>query len=329
MKGIFKSRGWLICLISLSAGIMYGCTSGETDGGEVDHSEGAFSADDDSTGGISLEFPEGDELAVADIMGFRVFVRDSDGQPVTNIEVTCDTETGLGLIEPTTGTEITDGDGQISGKVGCNILGSYQIACRPSAGTSARVFETVKCTGLRPDGFTGFPNAGGGGLGGGSAFPDSRLRINTITISDQGQSGSATTSIDIVQDTCDASGTPTPEEFFDSHVVFALTNDGINRVRVTGYKYKVADAFSSGSSFTSSTIALQGEVPPNGGELTVPSALLFDARSGAKGPVNTSQNFVSGFKTVTFTVFGEDDFGNSFSDQESITLSFDDFNNCD
>lgn len=310
-----------------------GCQSGNTSGGEIDNTGSQY--DPNESGSMSVELEDGDVVATGAMASFRVHVRDSNGDPVVNMPVTCDTEAGLALIEPTTGVENTDSNGQVSGKVGCNNPGSFLLACRTQTVSAKRKSATVKCSGDRPDGFTGFPGAGGGGLGGGSADNDtiSRVRVSDVSVFDQGSFDSATTSIDITQGSCDnGSGTLTVEPFYDSSVQFKITNDTNFVVRFTELKYSITNATASGATVTSGTLNLTGPaaqaVDGNGGSSTATS-LFLDASGGGKRIFGSSTNIsTAGFKNVKFTLSGENDIGETFQITASKALSFDNFNNC-
>ncbi len=323
------------------------CSSGgDTDGGHAndlaeDYSDGHFVADEDSVGGIEVEVTE-PELQVALISGFFARAFDASGSPIPNIKLSCDSEQGVAIIEPTTGTEITDDGGHISGKIGCELPGSYQFGCRlPSGGGNHRKFVTIKCKGPIPNGFNGFDGAAGGGLGTGGAAGNedgglggtnpNGVRIADISISDSGDS-SSTTSIDTVLSDCDTdASTFTPEPFFDTTVTLKVVNNSNSNIRFTGLRYKVPNASGSGSaSFTSSNISLIGDAAPNGGEATFSSIIIIDANGLGKRFHGASANIPSslGFRNVTFTLTGTNDLGDTVTITGSKALSFDGFNNC-
>lgn len=331
---VMKNRSILTlagCALLGGAIALVGCQSGNTSGGDIDNTGTQY--DPNESGSMSLSLEDGDHLTTGAIGGFRVFVKDSNGDPVVNMPVTCDTESGLALVEPTTGVENTDSNGQISGKVGCNLPGSFLLACRTQTVSAKRKSATVICQGAVPNGFDGYP--GGGGLGGGSADDDtiSRVRITDVSVYDTGSQDTATTSIDITQSSCDdGSGTPTVEPFYDSSVKFTVVNDSRFVVRFTTMKYTVTNASSSGGTVSSGTISLTGPasvaVDGNGGSSTI-SSLLFDASGGGKRIYGSSSNIsIAGFKNVKFTLNGENELGESFTITASTALSFDSFNRC-
>lgn len=326
-KALLKFSG----LGLLAIGFLAGCHSGSTDGGDVDHTGTQY--DPAGSGAMRLDLVE-DELTVGEIGGFRVYATDAKGAPVTQMRITCDTENGLALIEPTSGVETTDSNGQISGRVGCNVEGSYLIACRLQGVSARRQSATVRCSGDRPAGFTGFTGAGGGGLGGGSVDPDtiSTIRVTAVAVSDGGTTEASTTSIDILQGTCTTGTETTPEPFYDSSVKLTVTNNSPFIVRFTGLRYRVSNGTDSGGTFTSSAIAVNGEaatgVDANGGKGTVDS-LFLDASGNGKRYIGSSTNIPTpGIRNVTFILTGTTEIGEEFEVTGSTALSFDNFNRC-
>jgi hypothetical protein len=328
-KRIEKIKAGSLILSLVLIGVLIGCQSGNTSGGDV-ADDGEFGSG--KSGSLSLTLTSGTQLRTGAMQGFRVAARDASGSPIQNIRITCDTEDGLALIEPNTGIEQTDGNGEMSGKVGCNNKGSYLMMCRLPSPSSARASETIVCTGERPSGFNGWPSAGGGGLGGGSSDIDtiSRVRVTDVDVADSGSFDSATSSIDIVQGVCDSGGTPTIEPFFDTSVRFSITNNSNSIVRFTGMRYTVSDAYGTGTTATSGKLSVTGSaataVDSNGGTGQVDS-LLFDAQSGAKA-IFGGNTLTAGFKNVTFTLYGENEIGDTFEVKTAVALSFDGFNRC-
>jgi hypothetical protein len=159
-----------------AAGLFAGC-SGGTDNPETgaDFAGTSFVADETTVGSITLEV-ENRDLAVGDTSSFSVFVRNSSGGPIGQISVSCDTEVGLVIVEPSTGSELTDSWGHMSGIVGCNTPGSFQMACRLPIGANKRKFVTIHCSGDEAGSLTG----AGGGLGG-SRNPGGGSTINSNT----------------------------------------------------------------------------------------------------------------------------------------------------
>ena len=321
--------------------VLSGCGSGDTDGGtaQIDQEGGVFVSGDGTTGSIHIT-PKNETPAVGEVVGFFVEVRDASGNPVPHINVSCDTEQGLALIEPVKGFELTSESGDVSGKFGCEVPGSLQLVCRLPVGANLRAFADIKCSGEVPLGFTGFPGAGGGGLGGGVQTIDnggvgggntSGLRVQTLTFSDEG-GDTATTSIDTLQDadcTPDDAATSPAEPFFDSSVKINIENNTKQAVRFYKVKYSLSNADGAGSSFTSKDLGVVAEADANGGTAEF-SVLVFNANGGRKRFADSSFNIpISlGFRSIKVTVYGTNSLGEQVSISGSATVSFGDFSRC-
>lgn len=323
------------------------CCSGGTDGASAGGSSNDdFVSTDSTTGKLVLTVVDKD-MSVSATSGFGIKVTDAQGRGVPNIRVACDSEEGVAILEPVTGTELTNSNGDMSGVIGCAAPGSYQFACRLNVGANKRELVDVICRPPVPTGFTGFPGAGGGGLGGGADDDDDGdVRIKSASYIDDGQLSSdaaATFSIDVVQDICSDSvgaGTPTPtpelEPFYDTGVRVTVQNNTNQIVTCTSATYRVANAGSlanSGTNFVSDAIALQGEaneIDSNGGESSF-VFLVFDVTSSGKNFVGSSDPIPNGygFKAVTLTLNCENDSGDDFTITSTKTLSFDNFDRCE
>jgi hypothetical protein len=340
-------RGLAISVLLISMPILLaGCGGGHTDGDGQSYDGTAYN--DASAGQISLEVIE-DQLNVAQTSGFRVRVVDASGVGVPDVEIACDTETGLALLEPTTGFELTDSSGQMSGRVGCVTPGSYQIGCRLPVGGNKRSLKTVICQGPIPDGFTGFPGAGGGSLGTGGTPPGSggavppansgSLGLSAVTIS---ENGSDTLSVDVVRGTCgfkdqngdgdttDA-GDVDPEPFSDTLAKFVVKNDTAESVNFSSFSYEVSGASGTGTFFSSSELAfsLGGSVAAGKQDASL-TGLFLKANSTTKNFTGSSAAISSslGFRNVTFTLFGTTASGKSIEVQASVAVSFGNFDSC-
>lgn len=307
--------------------MFFGC-GGNTDGETVPNNP----ANPTSVGDTRLSIDGGSTIKTGNFKGFSVTVTNSDGKASSDVKVTCDTEKGLSLIEPTSGIESTDSNGKVFGKIGCDNPGNFKIICR-GASTGSSDSATVECSGSRPSGFGGFPGAGGGGLGGGSVDngTTSKVRISAVNVSDTSSISTYTTSIDIVQDRCVSGDTVTAEPFTDSTVTFAIVNNTTNIIKITGVSYKVSNAYGTGVIAASGKLSVTGSaasaVDANGGTGSVAS-LLFNAKNGSKQIYGDSKNLTEGFKNVNFTLYGENELGDEFTITASTALSFDNFGRC-
>lgn len=341
---------WLVAAFAL-IGLLAGC-NGNTDGGDqanIDFSDGEFIDSDANTGSITLSVDQ-TTLPVAGTSSFGVSVKNSSGEPVPQLTITCDTEQGLAIIEPTSGSEITDQYGGISGFIGCAAPGSYQMACRLPIGANKRKFQTIHCTGSIPAGFSGFAGAAGGGLGGGTGGSSgddgsngsSSVRINSIEFLDAGETSAdaaGTTSIDVDQGLCgtDCAGAGaascTAEPFFDTYIKITVRNNSNQNVRFRSYRYSIPEATGTGTAtFTSESIAFisDAEISADGGETTF-VALFLDAIDPGDKAFHGSSSAISddlGFRNISVTLSGTNDAGETVTVTGRNAASFDNFNNC-
>jgi hypothetical protein len=332
----------LFALITLGGlAILVGCSGGTSnDPTNSDYEGSEFVATDSSVGSITLDVLQ-TTLGVGEVSGFMVTVRNSNGAPVENIQVACDTEKGLALIEPTTGRELTNSNGQMSGKVGCEVPGSLIVGCRLPIGVNRRQFVTMKCEGPVPSGFTGFPGAAGGGLGsGGVSVPDdggdaggsgtSGIRMTSIETYDEGAmcSGAASVTIDVVQSVCSDSSS---EPFYDSSVSLDVVNNSNVTVRFDYLRYSVSGSDGSGTVFTSSNIGLIGdlEISPNGGTKSF-CAPFTRGGDGGKRFIGGSSLIPSsyGVRNITFTLYGSTETGDSVVISGTNSVYFNNYNRC-
>lgn len=349
-------------LVAVGFGLVH--CSGGTDG----DSAGDISLDDQFTGGagktgnITLSVVS-TSMGVSNTSGFGVKVVDAQGNPVSGIKVSCDSEEGVAILEPTTGSEITDTSGNLSGTIGCETPGSYQFACRLPVGGNQRRLVDIKCAGPVPTGFTGFPGAAGGGLGGGSDGDDdggvgggdtNGIRITNMLVIDDGQIASepgsvVSFSVDVEQGICtaetgDIPATPTPsptpkitlEPFFDTVIAVKVVNNTNQIVTCSTVEFSVASAgalANNGTSFVSDTISLIGEAASidAGGDSSVLRFLAFDVVDGAKRFFGSSTDIPDnyGFKAVTVSLNCVNDDGDDVVVEATETWSFDNFNRCE
>jgi hypothetical protein len=332
-------------IIAAFAGCMGG--SGNTDGGsgrDPGYRDDVFVSDETTTGSLRVEVEE-PELAVGATSGFLVWVKDSEGRPVQNINVACDSERGLAILEPTTGFELTDSSGSMSGRIGCESPGSFQMVCRVSVGANRRKFVGVKCRGDVPSGFDGFPGAGGGGLGGGVAQDGDSGDVTIVAMGfeDGGATGvtpgspSSNASIDIFQESdCDGvQSTVDPERFFDTYVNLEVENNLTEDIRFSYLTYSVRNVDGQGTAFQSKQIGLtstsSSSVSGNGGTtgILVP---IFKAAQGGKyvgDPSGVGIRITQvGFRTVSVTLYGQTASGKRVEITARSTASFSNFDRC-
>jgi hypothetical protein len=310
---------------------MVACNSGDTNSDDRGNTSDVFVADETNSGSINVRLTN-DVIPVGSEGGFRVSVRDVNGGPVANTRVSCNTEGALVLTEPTSGSEITDGNGDISGTVGCNAAGSFVLACRLPIGANKRDFQTVKCSGDIPDGFTGFDGGTGEDLGGGVADnPDdvdsAGIRINDITLSEAGNT--STFSIDSTVDPdCDNDpATVDIEPFTSTTAEISLSNisAGSGLQKITGYSFVITDELQGGRAiYRSPVFSNNSQV----GDTTTLSVQVTSVAPGdSKQFLGSSTQIEDGQYSVEFTLRGEGS-GESFEVVGSTQFEVDNFNNC-
>ncbi|MCI5065926.1 hypothetical protein MRY87_09400 [bacterium] len=356
-RGGFRSAA-VGTALAVSFSLVVGCTGGDSTSDNGTDFSGLFVANDQSVGTIDVRVTS-TRLPVSQTSPFSVAVRNQDGVAVPNISVFCDSEIGIGIIEPTAGQTLTNANGEMSGIIGCEAPGSFQFACRLPSGTNLRQFVQIVCEGPVPAGFAGFAGAAGGTLGnqapgGGVDVGDDGdpggvgtegIRLTEIGFSDDGNAspfGVSTFSIDTQQVNCevDPAEDPECEPFFDTVVSFRIVNNSNQSVQVRGYNYTIPDHDGAGTTFTSDTIAptsIEGgeTVTAFGGNLQF--AALFAEVRGSVGLCGAEKRFAGaaasmpddlGFRNVTVRVFGENEVGESFTVTGRIGMSFDSFDNC-
>lgn len=308
-----------------------GCSSDTDSNTDYDYEDDIFVGDGES-GSIDVRVNQ-TSLPIAGTSGFFVDVRDANGGGVANLRVLCDSEEGIAIIEPRTGSESTDSDGSISGSIGCEQPGSFRFGCRLPIGTNLREFVTIQCTGEVPNGFVGFPGAAGGGLGGGVVDvidPTEGLSVESVSFSDGGAQGFT---IDIVQNS-DCDGNPTsddPEPYTDSVMNVSVENISNQDITFTGISYRVNNYNGAGVTYTQPTViplTSPVTVTANGGSATV-SAVVFDAAgAGKRFADNITSISVAGIRTMSFVLVGANSEGVRYDLTGQVSVNFDNYDRC-
>jgi len=348
-KRAFAVHGAAILGLAVCVGCLGG--QGSTDGGSGADSgirDEQFVAGDDTTGSLSLSIANS-SMGIGDTSPFTVSVQNASGEPVSNINVACDSEQGVAIIEPQTGYELTSSGGVMSGVIGCERPGSFQMVCRLSVGANRRKFAQVNCTGDIPAGFQGFPGAAGGGLGGGvQNNEDGDVRIVAAGFVDamaglDGSTVSSDASVDISRiDDCDGEEeTDDPEPFTDTYANIKVENNLAELVRFTGLSFAVTNVTPAGADYASPRLALTGErgstSASGGGGTAVINVPIFKSyiQLGDTPDKWVGNPFEGGilisnpsFQTVTFTLYGETASGQSVSISASTTVAFGSYNRC-
>lgn len=339
----WQKKALFIVMVVVCVGCMGG--QGSTDGGSgAEHGleDDTFVSDESTTGSLILDVAS-TSIEVGNTSMFSVRAINARRQPVANINVACDSEQGVAILDPQRGYALTDGGGIMSGVIGCEAPGSFQFLCRLAVGANRRRSVTVTCTGDVPSGFQGFPGAAGGGLGGGSyTNDDGDVRVTAVGFIDSAFTSRddmppAGTSIDISQIAdCDLDVTTfDPEPFYDTYVKLVVENNLAEQVRFEYLQYSVSDVDTQGTEFTSKRLGLTqdvGSTLANGGgsaEIVMP---IFKAYGGGKyvgDPLGDGIQITNrALLTVNFTLVGETAQGEPVRVQGQSTASFGDFVAC-
>ena len=318
-----------------------GSTGGGSDSDD-DFVDGEFVDGGSSTGTIDLELVS-DDVNVAETVGFFVTAKNSAGGPVGLMKITCDSEDGVAIIEPSTGSEFTDANGRISGRIGCNRPGSLQFVCRGPIGLNRQDTVTVKCAGEIPAGFAGFDGAGGtlgngsGGVGGGDdgtgggSDPQNTVLIESISVFDGGDTSSLALDVLCSADCDGESTTDDPEACYINDFSVSMKNNGSSAVTVTSVAVFVPSARGAGTSGVSlPSQRVNVVIPANGGSANV-TGLLTDVNEGdpSKNFAGTSTGISAiGVRNVSFTLSGETEDGRTFELTSSRQVSFTSISNC-
>lgn len=330
-KNITLNTLFIACLILFTVS----CNNGNTHGGEEENPGTGFIGNEDTAGGLEIRLNQ-DHIATGDISGFEVFAFDANRQPIQNIAIVCDTERGLALVEPTTGTELSSQYGTMSGKLGCSNPGSFQLGCRLPVAGGTRKFVTVICEGDIPTGFTGFTGAGGGGLnsGGGVVDPGNggpgaddidRIRVTGFSVTSiTGKTSAIDTSSCICNNATAADLTDdTPEPFGDDALSFKVVNGEAFLVRLESARFNVDGL---GDSYT---LALSDDVAA--GATADINMLFLDFVNGGRKRIPNKSSLLPlspGFRNVTVKVTGRTTDGREFELTGAFGLSFDQYNLC-
>ena len=119
----------IVLLISLILGLTY-CNQGDTDGGIADAFPGSPLVAGAINSGATLSIIADTNVPLGGSIEYLVEARDANGAPLPFIPITCDTEQGLALLEPTVnpptsttaGIASTSSGGVMSGVLGLSLI---------------------------------------------------------------------------------------------------------------------------------------------------------------------------------------------------------------
>lgn len=308
--------------------LVLGCGSGGTDGGEPE-AGAQFVADGGAGGSISISVKG--SLTVTGTVAFSVNLRDASGAPLAFVTVSCESERGIAIIEPSlngVAQEATGPDGSMSGTLGGLLPGSYLLECRAPQGFGLRARTTLSISGTVPDGFAGFPGAAGGNLGGGQIIDQTPIPgvdsdavvVTSSNFTDAGGTSSFGAPIDTTQNgDCDGDvATVDPEPFTFVNYGIVVSNNSNLRIFIDSVSVNVLDGQAASSTGTQSKNVEIG--PRSTGTVT---GLFIDHPNYVAGSPTQNGTF-DAIITVTFTTEEGDTF--SVTDRTSISLA--NVNNC-
>lgn len=310
--------------------LLAGCDSGDTDGGSATPGQGpSFVSDGGAGATLTIEAPR--TIDVGDRQPFRVTALDPNGQPLSFIRIFCETESGIAILEPSRGGvafEHTGAAGVMSGVLGGVTPGSYLLECRGPQGFNLLARMSILITGEVPEGFTGFPGAAGGNLGGGLLVdpPEEDIQVAEVTFVDVTGNESRNGPIDInFNPDCNNDGILTdPEPYgFDDYLI-RFQNALEQRVFVETITFTVFD----GRNVTS-TQQFGGLLVPAGTETVIEGSFTeFVFGTSTKTYAGTAFALIPGTYNVTFTITGETDGGEGFVLEQSASITIGAVDNC-
>lgn len=320
-------RGLIV--ITTAAVVFVACKQGDTDGGGNDTTPGVQYVSDGAAGArLTLELE--DDLVVAGTANFLVLATDPDGAPIPFLKITCDTERGIAILEPSTGFEHTSTRGGMSGVLGGDAPGSYLIECRGPNGTNLLVRKTLRVAGDIPPGFTGFAGAAGGGLGGGLVddgddddVDGEQVNFNDIQFTDVIPVTRQVAVIDLTQiGDCDGDVmTADAEPFGEDAYSLSISNNRDSSIEIDSVEFAIGGVVTSFNQSTQVIIPAGASTSALGGPYTF--------ISGGKRFSGTNTAVTAGTFNVTFTVTGSNlDQTEPFTITRSAVMTANNYDNC-
>jgi hypothetical protein len=325
-----RLRKLLVFILSASIALFASaCDQGNTGGGTNNTTPGAILVADGGFGGtLSIEITG--DLSVGGTVGFFVRAFDPNGAPYEFIRIFCESERGIAILEPSSGGvafESTDQSGTMSGVLGGVAPGSYILECRGPVGFQLVDRVSIIITGDTPAGFTGFPGAAGGNLGGGfieddSDFGDSEVFVSDVSITTL---GGTVNQIDVVQNgDCDGNVmTADPEPFGIDGYSLSISNPTQSTIEIDSVSFSISElGVVSTTQLNQDTIAAGATASLTG---------FFTAFDGGLSKLfaGTAVSVPAGTFNVTFTIRGSFlDESRTFAVTRSVTILADNFDNC-
>lgn len=327
MTRINKRLLLVACFVAAS-GIFAACGGGSTG------NSGPVSEQLVSNGGagsrITIELDDGgNEIPTAQTVHFKVTAIDPKGAPLVNIRIFCESERGIAIIEPSSGGvafEHTGSSGVMSGYLGGLTPGSFLLECRGPQGFNLVARKSFKVVGDIPPGFTGWPGAAGGNLGGGVVVtdPSASVVINQITFTTVVAENTRTADIDLsaISDCDGDTSTIDPEPYTVDNFNVEMNNGSLSSVFVESIEVVL---YRGSAIFDRGIVQLGGIVIPPQSESTFTNGFTsFATKTLFGGSVAIER----GDYNVVFTINYTDGQGQSGSVSQAAAIRADNFNNC-
>lgn len=325
---LFRLKTLILATSTILGFFLLACGSGGTDGGEPE-AGAQFVADGGAGGSITISVKG--SLTVTGTTAFSVNLRDASGAPLAFVTISCESERGIAIIEPSLNgiaQEATGPDGSMSGILGGLLPGSYMLECRGPQGFGLIARTRIGISGTVPDGFAGFPGAAGGNLGGGQVIDDTPIPgvdsdavvVTSSSFTDAGGTTPFGAPIDTTQNgDCDGDpATVDPEPFTFVNYGTVVSNNSNLRIFIDSISIDVLDGQAASSTGTQSkNIEI---APRNNATIT---GLFIDHPNYVAGS-STQNGTFDAIITVTFTTEEGDTF--SVTDRTSVSLA--NVNNC-
>lgn len=331
MLNNMNKRNWLISAIGLCL-LVIGCEGG-TDGG--DETLSTFDADG-SNGTLRIDV-KNLRPSVGDRVGFFVTVLNADGSPSEFTRVACDTEQGISILEPSdngVAFASTDSNGVMSGVLGALLPGSYILECRAPLGSGLRERVQLVNVGTTPAGFTGFPGAAGGNLGGGAIVDPSTVEGNGLSITgfltqDASDGFQVFGPLDLTLSTNDCNGDGTlddPEPFTFVNARIVLSNNSDQSATVTGYSVTIQQP--TPAQVATNTDPTGGGFQPLQVNANSTANLDFFLAEATSNYAGSTVAPTEGVFRVDIVVSFVDSLGDSFTTSSTAQIEWDFVNNC-
>lgn len=255
------SLGMIVGMLTLSVMSLTACSKGDTSSPGNDSGLGdQFVSDGGAGATLLINIVGGNRIPVGSTAPFTVTALDPQGNPLAFIQIFCESESGIAIIEPSSGGvafEMTGADGVMSGIIGALTPGSYVMQCEANNGFGLIDRVSVVNTGDVPPGFAGFPGAAGGNLGGGVIIDDSGTQTVSLSSFTLMRNGEEVSTVDTERGLClSSSGVCTVEPFGSTSWAIGISNGLLQRIVSASVSFDIKGTASDVGPF-SDTITIE------------------------------------------------------------------------